>query len=102
MGFYAAHNMHQLMLSERDSSHKAVLLELGEIPPMIGLAVGRKAVSYGPEQGTASGEDVMEMFFGDDLGFTSKWLSFFRLNGSTTWLTVGSLLGLFTAWCTQG
>lgn len=38
---------------------------------MMGLAVGKKAASYSPHTGTASGEDVMGMFFGDDLGFTS-------------------------------
>lgn len=38
---------------------------------MMGLAVGKKAASYSPQTGTTSGEDVMKMFFGDDLGFTS-------------------------------
>jgi len=43
-----------------------------EIPPMIGLAVGKKAVASGPE-GTVFGEDVMQSYFRDDLGFTSKF-----------------------------
>ena len=71
MGYYAASNIHQVMLQQlqgRDPKFN----ELAEIPPMIGLAVGKKAMSYGPGQGVMSGEDVMEVFFGDDLGFTSE------------------------------
>ncbi|EOO02375.1 putative pyridine nucleotide-disulfide oxidoreductase-like protein [Phaeoacremonium minimum UCRPA7] len=72
MGYYAASNIHQVMLQQlqgRDPKFN----ELAEIPPMIGLAVGKKAMSYGPGQGVMSGEDVMEVFFGDDLGFTICW-----------------------------
>lgn len=44
-----------------------------DIPPMMGLAVGKQAASYGPpDNSVSSGEDVMQMFFGNDLGFTSK------------------------------
>jgi len=42
---------------------------------MIALAVGKKAVLYGPAEGTTWGEDKMEMMFGEDLGWTSKCLS---------------------------
>lgn len=73
MGYFAAHNIHELIL-ERMTGATPKFNELGEIPPMIGLAVGKKAVSYGPEQGVASGEDVMKAFFGNDLGFGSKYL----------------------------
>lgn len=45
---------------------------------MMGLAVGKKAASYSPQTGTTSGEDVMKMFFGDDLGFTSMPLQLLR------------------------
>lgn len=38
---------------------------------MMALAVGKKAVSYSPQAGTKSGEDVLKACFGDDLGFTS-------------------------------
>lgn len=48
-----------------------------EIPPMIGLAVGKKAVASGPE-GTVFGEDVMQSYFRDDLGFTSKFRAITR------------------------
>ncbi|KAK3939180.1 hypothetical protein QBC46DRAFT_388427 [Diplogelasinospora grovesii] len=81
MGYYAANNIHQRMLQKVVPDHqKPADLELAEIPPMIGLAVGKKAVSYWPQSGTASGEDVMKAFFGDDLGFTICW-NHLRLGG---------------------
>lgn len=81
MGFCAATNMHQLMLQETSAGqHMPKLVELSHFPPMIGLAVGRKAVSYSPDAGTNSGEDVAEMFFGDDLGFSICW-NYLRLGG---------------------
>lgn len=77
MGYLAAVNIHQLM-KQRISGHSFDFMKLDEIPPMIGLAVSKKAVSYWPEGGTTSGEDVMEAFFGDDLGFTSKRIAYER------------------------
>jgi hypothetical protein len=69
-GKIAGVNIHQLIL--RDISDVEVeFMELGEIPPMIGLAVGKVALSYGPE-GMNSGKQVMQNFFEDDLGFRSK------------------------------
>lgn len=74
MGFCAATNMHQLMLQEMSAGqHIPKPIKLSEFPPMIGLAVGKKAVSYSPDAGTNSGEDVAEMFFGNDLGFSSEY-----------------------------
>jgi hypothetical protein len=76
MGYFAAHNLHQLMMqaTAKTEAEKAPpkFLELDEIPPMIGLAVGKKGVSYWPQGGLSSGEEVMKLFFGDDLGFSSK------------------------------
>lgn len=72
MGYYAAHNIHELVL-EKLKGTTPKFLELGEIPPMIGLAVGKKAMSYSPGQGVDSGEEVMRVFFGDDLGFDICW-----------------------------
>lgn len=70
-GNIAATNIHQLML--RDISDIEVkFMELSEIPPMIGLAVGKVALSYGPEEGLNSGKQVMQHFFEEDLGFRSK------------------------------
>lgn len=72
MGFFVAHNIHELLLQKMNGSEPK-FQELAEVPPMIGLAVGKKAVSYGPAQGVMSGEDVMKAFFGNDLGFDSKF-----------------------------
>lgn len=72
MGFNAATNIHQQLL-ETIVGKKPDFVKFPDVPPMIGLAVGKKAVSYSPSQGVESGEKVMEMFFGDDLGFTSKF-----------------------------
>jgi hypothetical protein len=67
--------MRQLLPRE---SHLPRFQELPEVvPPMIGLAVGKKAVAYGPEIGTVSGEDVMTAYFRDDLGFESEFPIFF-------------------------
>jgi hypothetical protein len=71
MGYCAAVNIHQL-IRKRLLGTIPKFKELDDIPPMIGLAVGKKAVAYWPEAGTTSGVDVMEAFFGDDLGFKSK------------------------------
>jgi hypothetical protein len=72
MGYFAANNIHQ-RIQKKVSGKEPAFLELEEIPPMIGLAVGKKAVSYWPQAGMSSGEDVMKAFFGDDLGFTSEY-----------------------------
>lgn len=72
MGYYAAHNIHELIL-EKLNGTAPKFLELGEVPPMIGLAVGKKAMSYSPGQGVDAGEEVMRVFFGDDLGFGICW-----------------------------
>lgn len=83
MGHYAAYNCHQRMLeiltADKQQSevpgegrHEPQFQELSHFPPVIGLAVGKKAVASGPD-GTISGEDVMQAYFRDDLGFQSKY-----------------------------
>jgi hypothetical protein len=80
MGYYAANNIHQRMQNKTadddGGSSSSSFLELAEVPPMIGLAVGKKAVSYWPEGGVTAGEEVTKLFFGDDLGFSSKFAPF--------------------------
>jgi hypothetical protein len=73
-GHYIAYNIHQTLISQQQSSHSPKFMELVPVPPMIGLAVGKKAVAYGPTEGVSSGEDVMYAFFKHDLGFESKLL----------------------------
>lgn len=71
-------NLHQKLLAETNPSGSTPSSgnELArDVPPGIGLAVGKKAVSYSPMQGVQAGEDVMKLFFEDDLGFNSGFLS---------------------------
>ncbi|EEY16943.1 conserved hypothetical protein [Verticillium alfalfae VaMs.102] len=74
MGHMAAINAHQRMIAilakEKGQEHKPEFKVLEAFPPAIGLAVGKKAVAYGPDMGTIHGEEVMEAYFRDDLGFT--------------------------------
>ncbi len=74
-GHYVAHNIHQTILRDRvPGGHEAKYSELTQFPAVIGLAVGKKAVASSPDNGTVSGEDVMQAYFRDDLGFDSKFL----------------------------
>ncbi|KIX08832.1 uncharacterized protein Z518_03489 [Rhinocladiella mackenziei CBS 650.93] len=72
MGQYAAQNIHQLMLKQVQGT-KPKFMELDEIPPMIGIAIGKQAVAYYPGDGTTFGEDMMQKLFGDDLGNMICW-----------------------------
>lgn len=75
-GHYTAANIHQKMLKELDHSGTTVpkFLEIAaDVPPCIGLAVGKKAVAYNPISGMDSGEEVTKVYFEDDLGFKSMY-----------------------------
>jgi NADH dehydrogenase FAD-containing subunit len=72
MGHNAAFNIHQQLLEAR-TGKKPEFIEFPEVPPMIALAVGQKAISYSPGAGTEEGGKVMRSFFGEDLGLKSKW-----------------------------
>lgn len=71
-GKIAALNIHQIMLQQLHG-RTPEFTQLGETPPMIGLAVGKNGISYGSE-GMNYGPQVMQLFFEDDLGFRSKLL----------------------------
>ncbi|CAM1509361.1 Fc.00g031000.m01.CDS01 [Cosmosporella sp. VM-42] len=71
-GHYAAMNLYQRLVEQR-TGQKPAFHELNEVPPMIGLAVGKKAVAYGPDAGTIAGEDVAHAYFRDDLGWGICW-----------------------------
>ena len=79
MGWISANNIHQSILRDR-VGHEPKFFEMQPTPPMIGLAVGKQAVSYGPEVGTAWGEDVMQAYFNNDLGFDICW-NYMQLSG---------------------
>ena len=71
MGHYSAINIHQDMLKHR-YGQIPTYEELSEFPNIMGLAVGKKAVVYDSTNGTASGEDLMASYFGNDLANSSK------------------------------
>lgn len=71
-GHYIAYNIHQSVLKQV-VGHQPKFQELQEIPPMIGLAVGKNAVAYGPDVGVITGPEVMEAYFRDDLGWAICW-----------------------------
>ncbi|KAH0267984.1 FAD/NAD(P)-binding domain-containing protein, partial [Aureobasidium melanogenum] len=72
MGHYCAINIHQDMLKHR-YGQTPVYKELSEFPNIMGLAVGKKAVIFDTTTGTASGEDLMASYFGNDLANSSCW-----------------------------
>jgi hypothetical protein len=72
MGHYAALNIHQQMLAEC-SGEKPSLKTLNPSPAVIGLALGTKAVSYTPDEGTRHGEELLVSLFGEDMANTSKF-----------------------------
>lgn len=72
MGYHAAINVHQSILSRALPGREPAWLEISEFLPRIGLAVGKKAVAVTPDGPVIHGEDVMEAYFGDNLGLSSK------------------------------
>lgn len=52
---------------------------LSSFPSIMYLAIGKDAVSLGPDGSVASGEDIHQTFFGDDLGLGSKHMSHYSL-----------------------
>lgn len=72
-GHYVAMNIHKRIIEQR-TGQCPKFNEMGEVPPMMGLAVGKKAVAYSPGSGTTYGEDVAHAYFRDDLGWGSKFL----------------------------
>lgn len=71
MGKLAGWNVYQSIMSDLSGpTRKPKFKELGPVPPMITVAVGKKAVSCSP-RGTTSGRRTMRLFFENDLGFRS-------------------------------
>lgn len=71
MGQYAASNIYATMQSQV-SGLKPQYMELDDIPPMMGIAIGKTAVGYHPTTGVKHGEEQLKGLFGDDLGDTSE------------------------------
>ncbi|CAG8358813.1 unnamed protein product [Penicillium salamii] len=72
MGHYAAMNIHEHMLEEC-TGQKPNYQTLSPFPAVMGLAIGHKAVSYTPAEGTREGEDLQKSLFGKDMGHTICW-----------------------------
>ncbi|KAI1760841.1 FAD/NAD(P)-binding domain-containing protein [Hypoxylon sp. FL1150] len=78
-GHYAGLNIHQLILQDMHGGREPAFSTISPVPPMIGLAVGKNALSYGGE-GMKHGKQVMKVFFEEDLGFRIVW-DHLRLGG---------------------
>ncbi|KAI1324317.1 FAD/NAD(P)-binding domain-containing protein [Xylariaceae sp. FL0255] len=78
-GKFTGWNIHQIMLQQLQGKQPE-FNELGHIPPMIGLAVGKNGLSFGSD-GMNHGPQVMQRFFEDDLGFRIVW-DHLRLGGT--------------------
>lgn len=74
MGHHAAINIHQHMMTQC-TGEKPDYQTLQPFPSVMGLALGKTAVSYIPNEGTREGEDLMKSLFGKDMGHTSASLS---------------------------
>lgn len=85
-GHLIAYNIHQ-MVKQKVTGEEPSLQELIHYGSMIGLAVGKKAVASGPDMDTISGEDVMQVYFRNDLGFDSKHQRPFFFYIISIWLT---------------
>ncbi|KAK7414731.1 hypothetical protein QQX98_006415 [Neonectria punicea] len=78
-GQYVAENIYESIISHR-TGKTPTFKEIRPVPPMIGLAVGKQAVAYSPDQGTIYGEDVAHAYFRGDLGWTICW-DYMQLGG---------------------
>jgi len=77
MGCVAAINVYAAMLSQEGLINEPIYNDWPEVPPVIALAVGKQALTYGPGQVTSWGVEVMQQTFGDDLSwsFTLRYLN---------------------------
>ena len=60
MGFNAACNIYQQLL-EKQYGREPKFVEWPEVPPVMGLAVGKQAICFGGPDGVVFGEDQMKM-----------------------------------------
>jgi len=59
MGFNAAYNIHQQILHNQSGTEPKFVKWL-EVPPMMGLAIGKKAICFGGPEGVIFGEQQMQ------------------------------------------
>ena len=72
MGHYAGMNIYEHMLAEC-TGQKPNYQTLSAFPSVMGLAIGKNAVSYTPDEGTREGEELQKSMFGKDMGHTSTF-----------------------------
>jgi NADH dehydrogenase FAD-containing subunit len=77
MGQAAAQNIYASILNSELSpsaaeSKRTALTELPAWAAVIGLAVGKQCLTYDPTNGMKYGVDVMQGYFGDDLGWAAN------------------------------
>jgi NADH dehydrogenase FAD-containing subunit len=77
MGQAAAQNIYASILNSElppsaVESEKYALSELPAWGAVIGLAVGKQCLTFDPKNGMKYGVDVMQSYFGDDLGWTAS------------------------------
>ncbi|KAH7063864.1 hypothetical protein BKA63DRAFT_483279 [Paraphoma chrysanthemicola] len=77
MGQAAAQNIYASMLNAElpESAPESERREMTELPAwaaVIGLAVGKQCLTYDPTNGMKYGVDVMQAYFGDDLGWAAN------------------------------
>lgn len=71
MAHIAVVNMHQQMI-EAETGRKATFVEAPEVPPMIALALGKKAATFHAGD-IQAGEEMLKAAFGEDLGLSICW-----------------------------
>lgn len=73
-GHFAAINIHQRMMAERFGTTPK-FVEIQKATPMICLAIANSAAGYNDFEGVISGEEVLQLYFRNDLGLDSMLLS---------------------------
>ncbi|KAF1829188.1 FAD/NAD(P)-binding domain-containing protein [Decorospora gaudefroyi] len=74
MGQAAAQNIYSAILNSElpAASDQYATAELPAWDPVIGLAVGKQCLTYDPKNGIKYGVEVMQGYFGDDLGWAAN------------------------------
>lgn len=71
-GHHVAMNIHQSIIEHRTGT-PADYQKINQVPAMIGLAVGKKALAYHPDDGAVHGEKTLHDYFRGDLGWQICW-----------------------------
>jgi NADH dehydrogenase FAD-containing subunit len=93
MGQAAAQNIYSAMLNSElptsaQESDRYIETELPSWEAVIGIAVGKQCLTYDPKNGIKYGVEVMQNYFGDDLG----WAASLKYMGLTDVIEVESVV----------